>query len=220
MANVIRKTFSGLKGLLSGMGLTLWYFLRFDKVITQQYPENRDTLKLPPRSRSKLELVKDPASGQYKCTTCGLCLKACPNGSIALDKGRDPVTKKWRLTKYEYHFDRCTLCGLCVEACKLGAIQMSQQFETAVFSREELVQILNDDYQAVPSQAPASDPANNAPAIGAPTSTTTAPADAKPRTSAEPSSAVQPVSGNGHPSGAKPMDASQPAVGAKNPAQE
>ena len=44
---MINKTYTGLKGLLSGMGLTLGYFFRFDKVITQQYPENRESLKLP-----------------------------------------------------------------------------------------------------------------------------------------------------------------------------
>ena len=145
--NVIRKTYNGVKGLLSGMALTLRYFVRFDKVITQQYPENRAQLKLPPRYRGKLELVRDPATGQYKCSACGICVKACPNNSIVIEKERDPETKKMKLTQYEYHFERCTLCGLCVEACKFGAIRMGQQFENAVFTREELVQILNEDAQ-------------------------------------------------------------------------
>ena len=143
--NIFRKTFGGLRGLLSGMGLTLRYFVRFDKVITQQYPENRAELKMPPRFRGSLELVKDSETEQYRCSACGLCVKACPNNSIAIEKERDPATKKMRLTKYEYRLDRCTLCGLCVESCKFTALRMGQQFETAVFSREELVRILNED---------------------------------------------------------------------------
>lgn len=143
--NIIRKTWAAVKGLLSGMKLTLGYFVRFDKVITQQYPENRDTLKIPQRSRGRLELIRDPETGEYECTTCGICVKACPNNSIAIEKDRDPVTKKWRLSKYEYRLDRCTFCGLCVQSCKFTALRMGQQFETAVFNRDELVQILNQE---------------------------------------------------------------------------
>lgn len=153
--NIIRKTWAAVKGLLSGMKLTLGYFVRFDKVITQQYPENRDTLKIPQRSRGRLELIRDPKTGEYECTTCGICVKACPNHSIAIEKDRDPVTKKWRLSKYEYRLDRCTFCGLCVESCKFTAVRMGQQFESAVFNRDELVQILNQDNlppAAIPTQ--------------------------------------------------------------------
>lgn len=164
--NILRKSIDGIKGLLSGMTLTLYYFMRFDKVITQQYPENRDRLIIPPRSRTRIALTQEAGTGEYNCNACGICVKACPNGSIAVDKERDPVTKKWKLTKYEYHFDRCTLCGLCVESCKSDGLHMSQQFETAVFSRDELVQILNADYRP-PGDKPAAE-ANPAPAAPAP----------------------------------------------------
>lgn len=157
--NIVQKTFSGVKGLLSGMGLTFKYLVRFDKVITQQYPENRATLVIPPRTRGKVELIKNDNGAGYKCTACGLCVKACPNNSITVEKERDPVTKKMRLTKYEYRFDRCTLCGLCVEACKFDALRMGQQFEVATYSREELIQILNDDYRPPAEQPAAAEPA-------------------------------------------------------------
>jgi NADH-quinone oxidoreductase subunit I len=153
--NIIRKTWAAVKGLLSGMKLTLGYFVRFDKVITQQYPENRDTLKIPQRSRGRLELVRDPKTGEYECSACGICVKACPNNSIAVERERDPVTKKWRLSKYEYRLDRCTFCGLCVESCKFTAVRMGQQFETAVYSRDELVQLLNEDSSPAAATPPA-----------------------------------------------------------------
>jgi NADH-quinone oxidoreductase subunit I len=173
LMKIVRKTFQGLWGLLSGMVLTLGYFLRFDKVITQQYPENRATLKLPPRFRGKLELIKDPDNGLYKCSACGLCVRACPNNSIGIEKVRDPATNKQKLVKYEFHFERCTVCGLCVDACRFDALRMGQDFETGVYDRAELTEILNKDHGQPPapplreSQSAVSTQPEHAPAIRA-----------------------------------------------------
>jgi NADH-quinone oxidoreductase subunit I len=153
---MIRKTWTGLKGLLSGMGLTLKYFLSPRSIITQSYPENRETLKIPPRSRGRIELVRDPVTGEYTCNACGLCVKSCPNNSLVVERERDPVTKKVTLAKYEYHFDRCTLCGLCIEACRTDSVRLSPHFENAVFIRDELVLILNQEASAAdPTPVPA-----------------------------------------------------------------
>ncbi|MGB9602474.1 MAG: NuoI/complex I 23 kDa subunit family protein [Limisphaerales bacterium] len=141
--NIIKKTYDGLKGLLSGMALTFSYFIRFDKVITQQYPENRDKLKLPPRSRSRIELIYDEQSGNFKCIACGLCVRACPNNSIEVIRGKDPQTQKPKLEKFVYHFERCVVCGLCVEACKSDALTMGNKFENAVYDSSQLTIILN-----------------------------------------------------------------------------
>jgi NADH-quinone oxidoreductase subunit I len=152
--SIVNKTYLGVKGFLAGMWMTLRYFVRFDKVITQQYPENRDRLVLPNRFRGQVELVKDPATGLYKCGGCGVCVKACPNNSIFVERDRDPETKKSRLKKYVYHFERCTVCGLCVDSCKFDALQMGQRFETAVYDPSELTLILNED-PAAPGNRPA-----------------------------------------------------------------
>lgn len=142
--SIIKKTYEGLKGLISGMALTVYYFVRFDKVITQQYPENRDKLKLPPRSRSRIELVFDEKSGNFRCIACGLCVRACPNNSIEVVRGKDPQTQKPKLEKFVYHFERCVVCGLCVDACKSDALTMSNKFENAVYDSSQLTIILND----------------------------------------------------------------------------
>ncbi len=164
---MLDKTVHGIRGLLSGMAITLYYFLRFDKVITQQYPENRKQLKLPPRARSRIELIKDTESGAYKCTACGLCVRACPNNSITVERTRDPQTQKAKLDKFIYHFERCTMCGLCVDACRSDALRMGQDFETAVYDSAELTVILNKDARPAAEPPPAAAP-QPAPAAAAP----------------------------------------------------
>jgi NADH-quinone oxidoreductase subunit I len=155
---MINKTYHGLKGLLSGMGLTLGYFLKPSSVITQQYPENRETLKLPPRTRSNIKLVREEGGG-YVCGACGLCVKACPNGSLEVTRGKDPVTKKIMLEKFVYHFERCTLCGSCIDACHSDALTMGQEFEAGTFNKAELTRILNADAIAARQAAAAAAPA-------------------------------------------------------------
>ncbi len=172
---MFQKTCSGLKGLISGLGLTLGYFLKPSKIITQQYPENRPKLKLPPRARGQIELVRDEQKGGYICNACGVCVRACPNGSIDVIRSRDPVTKKAVLEKYVYHFERCTLCNLCVDACPSDALAMGSEFENAVYESSQLTMILNKDTApktpesqpgpaAVPAQPAAPSPAAPGPA--------------------------------------------------------
>lgn len=140
--------------------MTLGYFLRFDQVITQQYPENRKTLKLPPRFRGKIELVRDPQTGRHHCGACGLCVRVCPNGSIEIASVRDPESKKLRLTRYQYHFGRCSLCGLCIEACRPEALKMSPQYETAVYDKSDLVEdLIREEPAPTASPPPADSPA-------------------------------------------------------------
>lgn len=142
--NIFQKTVQGARGLLSGMGLTFGYFVRPATVITQQYPENRDTLQLPERTASRIDLIKDEATGKYKCTACGLCQRACPNYSIRVDRVKDPATNKLKLTTFVYHLERCTMCGLCVDACKFDALEMTKPFENAAYDTDQLTLILND----------------------------------------------------------------------------
>jgi formate hydrogenlyase subunit 6/NADH:ubiquinone oxidoreductase subunit I len=64
---------------------------------------------------------------------------------------RDPATNKQKLVKYEFHFERCTVCGLCVDACRFDALRMGQDFETGVYDRAELTEILNKDHGQPPA---------------------------------------------------------------------
>ncbi|AKQ45154.1 NADH dehydrogenase [Rufibacter radiotolerans] len=139
--------YNGVKTLLTGMGVTGKYFLNSGKgAITQQYPENRDTLQMFERFRGEVVMHHDE-NNEHSCTGCQKCELACPNGSIEIiwDRGLDPETgkKKKMIDKHIYHFGMCTQCGLCVNACPSNAIEWAQNFENSVYDRTQLTRVLN-----------------------------------------------------------------------------
>ena len=75
----ITSFFSGLCSLLVGMRTTLRVFFR--KKTTEQYPENRDTLKMFDRFRGQL-VMKHNDRNEHRCVACGICQMNCPNDSI------------------------------------------------------------------------------------------------------------------------------------------
>ncbi len=131
----------GVISLVKGMGVTFGYISSPDRIITQQYPENRQTLTMFPRFRGRLSLLIDEQNCHY-CTGCGICEKSCPNGSISVLTVKNDAGKK-ELVQYIYRLNQCTLCNLCVEACPAGAIYMSQEFELATYDRQQLTLNLN-----------------------------------------------------------------------------
>ncbi|WP_300286638.1 4Fe-4S binding protein [uncultured Alistipes sp.] len=135
--------FSGLLSLLKGMKVTIRVFFR--KKTTEQYPENRDTLKMFDRFRGQLVMPHNE-NNEHKCVACGICQMNCPNGSIRVvsETVTDEEGKKKKvLTRYEYDLGSCLYCQLCVRSCPHGAIEFDTKFEHAVFTREKLVRRLN-----------------------------------------------------------------------------
>jgi Pyruvate/2-oxoacid:ferredoxin oxidoreductase delta subunit len=61
---------------------------------------NAPGMMAPPHFRPRFDLAK--------CTSCGRCAKACPMGSITVDKAAKKLSQK---------VERCIGCGLCVLAC-------------------------------------------------------------------------------------------------------
>ena len=135
--------FSGLLSLLKGMRVTIREF--FTKKTTEQYPENRATLKMFDRFRGELVMPHNE-NGNNKCIACGLCQTNCPNGTIRITT--DTITtedgkKKKVLVKYEYDLGSCIFCQLCVKNCPRNAIEFRPTFEHAVFTRSKLIKQLN-----------------------------------------------------------------------------
>ncbi len=135
----------GVKSLLTGMKVTGYYFTHPKEIVTQQYPENKDTLKMFDRFRGEVVLTHNE-NGEHRCTGCSACEVACPNGTIEIiaDRVVFPDGKKKKvIDKFMYHLQMCTMCNLCIRSCPTDAIVMSQDFEHAVFDRGELTKILN-----------------------------------------------------------------------------
>lgn len=145
VATYFREIYDGVTSLVNGMKVTGKYFVRPSEIVTQQYPENRATLKMFDSFKGEL-ILTHTEDNEHFCDACNSCARACPNGSIEIiskrEVGEDGKSKRV-LDKYIYHLDTCTLCGLCVPACDQNAIAFSQEFEHAVFDKSKLVKQLN-----------------------------------------------------------------------------
>ena len=144
MSNYIKGFFQGLGSLLTGLKVTGREF--FTPKVTEQYPENRATLRMFDRYCGELTMPHD-AEGHNRCIACGLCPAACPNGTIRITtetvNDPEPGKRRRRLVRYEYDLGSCMFCHLCVNACPHDAIRFSTAFEHAVYTRDKLVKTLN-----------------------------------------------------------------------------
>ena len=145
LINYIKDVYGALKSLAVGMRRTGYYFTHHKEIITQQYPENRETLVLPDRFKGEVVMPHNEVN-EHRCTGCTACELACPNGTIKVVTKFDITPegkKKKAIDKLVYHLELCTLCNLCVEACPSDAIKMAQTFEHSVFDRSQFLKVLN-----------------------------------------------------------------------------
>lgn len=141
--NYIEGLLGGIKTLCVGLKTSMREF--FTPKITEQYPENRDTLQMFDRFRGSLTMPHNE-DNEHKCIACGLCQMACPNDTINVVSEMvetEDGKKKKQLVRYEYNLGCCMFCQLCTKACPHGAITFDQSFENAVFDRTKLVKVLN-----------------------------------------------------------------------------
>ncbi len=181
--------FKGIYSLIKGMEVTGKELVT--PKVTEQYPENRDTLKIPERFRATLQFVYDD-EGNHKCIACKSCERNCPNGTIEIKTKMVDLPngkKKMKLDKYIYDLGSCTFCDLCVLSCPTHAIKFSNDFEQAVFNRAALIKQLNY-LPEKETPAPAAAPKAAAPAK-APAAAPKAAAPAKPAEPADKPQATQ-----------------------------
>lgn len=148
-------------GLFKGLSVTLsrfvesytedlrWLFKRYGKVefhsskdtkgtFTVQYPEER--LVIPEEFRYVPFLVYDEGENGEKnirCTSCGICAKACPPQCIWIVRTSDPATGRPVPQPAEFYIDGdiCMNCGFCAEYCPFDAIKMDHDFEISSYGR-------------------------------------------------------------------------------------
>lgn len=145
LKSYFKDVFNGVTSLLKGMKKTGYYLFHPGEIVTQQYPDNRSTLKLAERFRGEVVMPHD-TNNEHACTGCTACELACPNGTIKIITKFDTSAegkKKKAIDTFIYHLELCTMCNLCIEACPTDAIRMAQNFEHSVFDRSTLTKRLN-----------------------------------------------------------------------------
>ncbi|MBL7761718.1 MAG: 4Fe-4S binding protein [Sediminibacterium sp.] len=146
LKDYIKEVYGAVKSLVVGMRRTGYYFTHHKEIITEQYPDNRDTLKLADRFKGEVVMPHNE-NNEHRCTGCTACELACPNGTIKVITRFDITPegkKKKAIDKLVYHLELCTMCNLCVTACPSDAIKMAQTFEHSVYDRNKLTKILNN----------------------------------------------------------------------------
>ncbi len=141
-SNSLGFVYYSILSLIKGMKITLEYLIRPSTVVTQQYPENRETLKMFESFRGQLRLTYDD-NGYMRCNGCNFCELACPNASIVIKDRRNPVNNMLELDQFVWRLDSCTFCNACIQACPHEALEWSKDFEAAVYDRRLLVYGLN-----------------------------------------------------------------------------
>ncbi len=84
----------------------------------------------------------DVSLDNSKCKKCGVCVKACRFGALALDKEKGIAFDK----------DKCVLCGRCVKACPFDAwsgesgyiVSFGGLFGNEIYKGENLLPIIKD----------------------------------------------------------------------------
>ena len=132
------------QGILKGMAETARNFLgsyvKDERLVTVQYPEER--LPQAEAARNFPFLVHDGDDWQkgLRCVACLICEKECPPQCIYIVK--DAVRKPDSTGRLQFQpkvFDIdtsvCMSCQICVEVCPFDAIKMDVEYELSTSDR-------------------------------------------------------------------------------------
>jgi NADH-quinone oxidoreductase subunit I len=140
-------------GILKGMAVTARNFFGsyFDKdrLITVQYPEERNPLPENYRNFPFLVYDEDPQAG-LRCVACKICEKECPPQCIYIvkseEKKPDYMGKPQFYPKiFDIDISVCMSCQICVEVCPFEAIKMDKEFELSRRERFDALLMRKDD---------------------------------------------------------------------------
>lgn len=119
--------------------------------VVSEYPEA--PARRYPRFRGRLTLLKDD-QGEIKCICCMACVRVCPTNAISIDAGKKDGRKTKVPIRYDFDMERCVFCGFCVESCQFDAIRLNDQFELAVYNREDMAMGMEGRFQNIFEPSP------------------------------------------------------------------
>ena len=157
-------------GILRGMMVTARNFVgsyfEKDRLITVQYPEERNPL--PENYRNFPFLIYDgnDAEAGLRCVACKICEKECPPQCIYITKSEDKKPDymgkpQFYPAVFDIDISVCMSCQICVEVCPFEAIKMDKVFELSrrerfnalLMRKNELAKSNNYYHQIHPTEA-------------------------------------------------------------------
>lgn len=132
------------QGIIKGLAETARNFIgsyvKKERLVTVQYPEERVPPKESARNFPFLVYDGDDWQRGLRCVACLICEKECPPQCIYIvkDTVRKPdYTGKLQFQPKVFDIDTsvCMSCQICVEVCPFDAIKMDVEYELSTGDR-------------------------------------------------------------------------------------
>jgi len=148
------------EGIVKGMAETARNFfgsyVQEKRLVTVQYPEEREPLKEATRQFPFLVYDGDDWLKGLRCVACQICEKECPPQCIYIEKSKDKKPDyigKPQLypAVFDIDYSVCMSCQICVEVCPFEAIKMDNAYELSTTDRFGAL-LMHRDNLARPNQ--------------------------------------------------------------------
>ncbi len=129
-----------VKGLVETARNFVGSYVKQERLVTVQYPEERLPQKEAARNFPFLVYDGDDPQKGLRCVACLICEKECPPQCIYIvkDSVRKPdATGKLQFQPKVFDIDIsvCMSCQICVEVCPFDAIKMDVEYELSTGDR-------------------------------------------------------------------------------------